>query len=202
MKRTLLTVAAILAMSSLASASAILSPVAWGDVSSYMFANAFNEQPTWSGTAVTGGVNSYLEFWSNWENGNKVSFIDLGEDWATWRIEQTWTQYMHWRGGAAHPYAELWWDDDKDVANDGTAETLLSFATQVHTGLQFEWIRDVDTTSSPVIPQGRYLMLKQPAGNIASNDVVELAFVGYKVPEPATLSLLCLGVLGVVRRRR
>ena len=156
----------------------ILTPYDWGNVTSYQFANAFNAQPTWNGSAPTGGDTSYNEFWAPWEGASKVSYIDLGTDWADWRITATWTKYMIYRSGAGHPYAEVWWDDDTDSTNDGTTEYTLNFCTQTH-DTSGSWYRDVDASSNPVVPQGRYLMLRQPSTPPSSADVIEAAFVGY-----------------------
>jgi len=201
MNRLWIVAAAVTAVASLASASTILAPAGWGNVTSYSFHNAFNAQPTWGGTAPVGGDVGYSELWSTWEGGSKVSYIDLGEDWADWRIEQTWTKVMQWRAGPGHPYAELWWDDDNDATNDGAAETTLNFCTQANTG-SFQWLLDVDISTNPIAPQGRYLMLKQTAEAPPQADAIELALVGEIVPEPATLVLLGLGALAGIRRRR
>lgn len=202
MKRSIIVMGVIVALSTmtLAYTTTIVTPAAWGDVTSFHFERAFDAQPTWGGAAPVGGDTSSDDFWANWENGSKVSFIDLGTNWADWRIEQTWTKNIKWRSGAAHPYAELWWDDDIDTTNDGTTETTLNFATQPQDGSGL-WLQDAAPVS-PVTPQGRYLMLRQPATDPENSDVVEAAFVGYIVPEPATMGLLAMGGLGILLRRR
>ena len=158
------------------SGSGILQPLGWGDVTSLKFTRAFDAPPTWDGQQPVAGDTSYNEFMASWEGG-RVSFVDLGPDWATWRIEQTWTKYITYRAGAGHPYAKLWWDDDNDAVNDGVSENVLNFATQTHDS-SGSWMIDVDTAASPVVPQGRYLMLKQPA-TVPASDVVEAAIIGH-----------------------
>ena len=165
--------------------SGVLQPLGWGNVTSYNFQRAFDAPPTWDGQQPVGGDTSISEFMSSWEGGNKISYIDLGPEWATWRIGQTWTKYIKFRAGAAHPFVQLWWDDDKDAVNDGVSETVLNFASQTHDS-SGAWMIDVDAAASPVTPKGRYLMLKQPA-TIPASDVVEVAIIGHYYTEPAGL---------------
>ncbi|WP_309383741.1 hypothetical protein [Cerasicoccus frondis] len=171
--------------------SDILTPAAYGNVtSSYFGGSAFDAQPTWSGVVPTGGDAGYNAFTVTWEGANKISYIDLGADWADWRIEQTWTKYIQFRSGSGAAYSQLWWDDDIDAVNDGINETTLNFNTQAHDSTG-QWMQDVDATAAPVIPQNRYLMLKGPAS--PGNEPSEIAMVGYKYTIPPTDILTPLG---------
>ena len=156
------TAALVLAASSSAVlASQILSPAEAGFVNGYgQMANGFDLQPTWDGSRPVSLETTYaaptMESWIT----STVYYVDLGSNWADWRIEQVWTKYMKDRAGDPFPFAETWWDDDKDAVNDtgSSVTSSLNFNTKVHTGSGVdswgEWIRDFDMSANPMAPQG------------------------------------------------
>lgn len=110
---------------------------------------------------------------------DRVGYIDLGADWAEVRITSSWTKYRASSLGNQTPYTEVWWDDDTDSTNDsGLTETQINFNTAqgLSTGSTKPWIRDVDVSGSPVIPEARYLMLRSPSN--MTNRASEYAIVG------------------------
>ena len=119
-------------------------------------------------------------------NANGVGYIDFGTDFSDIRITGTWTLFKSWSGGNHSLYTEAWWDDDTDATNDGTTETNIDFHTATglpHLG-QVQWSQDANLTSSPVTPQGRYLILR--AGTVSNFSGLEYAVVGYVDSGPST----------------
>jgi hypothetical protein len=170
----------------------ILAPVGCGNVSGhYEITTAFDAPPTWNGVTPVGGDMSYNPLQAGWDPVGGVGYIDLGADWANWRITQTWTKYIQGRPGNGFPYVTRWWDDENDAVQDvnAVAESQINFNSQVHTG-SGAWYKDWDAgAGSPKIPSGRYLMVKLP-NPLAANcsDSNEYLFIGYKVtPFAATI---------------
>ncbi len=147
--------------------------------------NAFDSQDVaWDGMAnePTGGPGaSAAPYYAD-----RVGYIDFGANWTDIRIVSTWTKYRAYSAGNQLPYQELWWDDDIDTTNDsGLTETRINFnsAQSLNTGGTTPWIRDADAGSNPVVPQGRYLLLRSP--NVMTDRASEYAIVGW-VNKPVT----------------
>lgn len=144
---------------------------------------AFNEQPTWdavnakpAGDSVTPHASTGTSY------ANRYWYIDLGPNWAKWRITQMWTRYRPFSGGTHPGFATMWWDDDNDTVNDGTTAATMNFNTGTslsNIGSQIWW-KDRDFTSLPITPQGRYLVVGVTAA--PTDRPNEFAFVGYLVP--------------------
>lgn len=138
---------------------------------------AFDGQPTLDASETpTGGTGAYdAPYYSS-----RVGYIDFGPDWESVRITSTWTQYRVSSIGDQTPYAEIWWDDDKDTVNDsGLTEIRINFNTaqNLSTGQTTPWLLDSDVSSSPVAPQARYMLCRTPSN--MTNRAKEYAIVGY-----------------------
>lgn len=117
----------------------------------------------------------------------RVGYVDFGESWFDYRISKVWTLYNPWSSGTQTPYAELWWDDDIDTINDsGLSETQLNFNSAINLPYSTDpqWALDGDFTSAPVVPRGRYLILRAPSP--MANRAIEYALVGWKQGEQQT----------------
>ena len=209
MKKLSLVALALLAVASVAGASQIITPVAAGGVYDgggwIPLANAFDNQPTWDGTkpvsaTIAGG---------NPENyANRWAYIDLGPDYANIRIESTWTRYRMWSVGDTRAWAGAFWTNTDPTVNDVVPSAYNEFQVKFDsqsalpdTGGNTPWVRDADLTAAPVTPAGRYLVMQvRPEGS--QNRAQEYAIVGSIVPEPATMSLLVLGCVAALRRRK
>jgi hypothetical protein len=111
---------------------------------------------------------------------SRYGYIDFGANWADVRITATWTLYRAWSAGDQSGYATMWWDDDYDNVNDnGVTESVLDFnsAQSIPNVSYTQWIQDVDCSSAPVAPQGRYLIIGSPA--TVTNRAKEYAIIGY-----------------------
>lgn len=105
-------------------------------------------------------------------------------------------------------YSQLWWSNstDKKFEPDqgDVAETTLNFFLNTVSDQSNLWFKDAELTeATAVAPQGRYLMVVIGAGEsfANTNTFSETAFVGYAIPEPASLSPVALGALTFLRRR-
>ncbi len=153
------------------------------------------------------GVPSYTSDRSAW--------FDFGEDWASIRIHEVWVSYNDWAGGTIQSslnndgvagYPRLWWDDDtdNDHTDAGAVASALTFYNSVprNTG-EFQWVLDSDFSGSPYTPQGRYLLVgTTDVSPVAAGRAMEWVFIGEVIPEPSTISLLAMGGLIALRRRR
>jgi hypothetical protein len=168
-----------------AGANTVLTPIGTGTATGSSFctaSGAFDSQPTWN--ATTGkpeGVEADGAASTVTAYANRYFYIDLGTDWAKWRITSTWTRYRSYSGGTYSGFPARWWDSNTDTVNSGTAETRLNFnvGTVTHISTQ-QWVKDADFGSTPVVPQGRYLVVS--TGAAPSSRPNEFAFIGYKVP--------------------
>lgn len=162
----------------------ILTPIDWGAAtgSGYCPATyAFDGQPTWDNDAQQ-PVGISLEPHQTTLTGyaNRFWFMDFGPDFATLRITQMWTRYRPNSPGDYQGFAFMWWDDDKDITNDGVIAPNMNFSAggvlpNVNPQL---WVRDRDFTATPITPQGRYLVVS--TGPTVSSRPNEFAFVGYR----------------------
>ncbi|MEM9859616.1 MAG: hypothetical protein AAF843_19840, partial [Bacteroidota bacterium] len=159
----------------------IITPVDAGKASTHGFypmERAFDSQPTWDvvqGEPLGGQGGNDAPAYTN-----RTGYVDFGPNYASLRITETWTLYKSWTTGNQIPYAELWWDDDKDQTNDnGVVENSLNFnsAQGVINSSSETWIKDGDFTLNPIIPQRRYLIFKSAAS--ITNKAKEFAFVGF-----------------------
>ena len=82
--------------------------------------------------------------------------------------------------GSYSGFGAMWWDDDNDSTNDnGVAATGINFCTgqNLNTGSAQLWVRDTNNASTPVAPQGRYLIIH--TGPAPAARVNEFALSGY-----------------------
>lgn len=163
----------------------IITPSAWGTASGGNYCpatGAFNAQPTWdSVNARPTGDDPSPNSDTSTAYANRYWYIDFGADYAKVRITAMWTRYRPYSGGSYSGFPSMWWDDDNDTVNDGTAATGLQFASAQNlpeVGSQ-QWVRDVDFSSAPVTPQGRYLVIGTGAN--PTNRANEFVFIGYRV---------------------
>jgi len=213
MKHVALLAMVIGSLSMAAGATTILSPVAAGAAyggGGYQPAqNNFDAQPTWdavNGVPVGGeDLGNDAAYYSD-----RWAYIDLGEDWADWRIEELWTLYRTWSGGAQPAWIEAQWAAVDPSVYPGAvgdpgniAEPSINFnyyPNLSNIGTQ-QWAQNLDTTASPITPQSQWLILKTDATS-TYNRGREWAFAGYIVPEPATMGLLAIGGLAALIRRK
>jgi hypothetical protein len=168
-----------------ASVYQMLVPLATGTATGSQFCpanGAFNAPPSFNASTQTpSGDEADATASTGTSYANRHFYIDLGTDWAKWRITATWTRYRTFSGGTYSGFPSMWWDSNTDTVNGGTSETRLNFnvGTVTHISAQ-QWVKDKDYSAVPIVPQGRYLVVF--AGAAPSNRPNEFLFVGYKVP--------------------
>lgn len=163
----------------------VISPLTAGTAigsDSFLLNYAFDRQPNWDATnqIPVGGVEGSRAPAYTLRQG----CIDFGPSWEDIRIIETWTQYLSGTTGNQSAYEAMWWDDDNDNVNDsGLNENILNFnsAQNLTSSSELLWIQDVDCSSNPITPKGRYLILSTPA--TTTNRATEYAFVGYMQTE-------------------
>lgn len=184
-------------------AAVILTPSDFGTLPGSQFASlagAFDNQPTWDGSAPVGGDTSFS---GPTITAGRYGYIDFGENWASFQITETWTSYTPFTGAnaARFIFAQAWWDDDiADTVNEGGAGflTTLNFGGARTSG--GGWFHDL-SYGTPIVPLGRYLNFEYAA--TPQDRINELAIVGTIVPEPSTAGLLPgVAALAVLRRRK
>jgi hypothetical protein len=169
----------------------IIVPAAFGTASgsSHCGVSAFNDQPTWGGSAPTGDEDPNPHSDTETDYANRYFYIDFGTNWANVRIVQTWTRYRPNSPGSYSGLssATMWWDDENNTSNEGGSgyeEDGLDWGTATsvsNSGSQL-WIKDVDHgIGSPITPLGRYLVVGT-GGTTPSSRPNEFAIVGYIVP--------------------
>jgi hypothetical protein len=159
----------------------ILTPANSGaaTASYYPMNHAFDAQPVWDAglLAPVGGSGGEIAPYYDGRHG----FIDFGPDFSRLRIVATWTQYRTSSSGDQTPYAELWWDNNSGIGKvDAVTETRFNFNSAQGlpaTGQNEPWVRDADTSSAPITPPRRYLILG--SADPMTSRAKEYAFVGY-----------------------
>jgi len=160
----------------------ILSPSAAGSAVSgsyFPLDQAFDAQPGWdfNARAPVGGVGgehapSYA---------NRHGYVDFGPNYNNLRIVETWTRYRTYSSGDQGAYAELWWDNSPGIDKvDAVSESRFNFNSAQglpNTGENEIWVRDSNTSSSPITPPRRFLILRSP--DSVTGRAKEYAFVGY-----------------------
>ena len=121
-------------------------------------------------------------------NGNPTwkpaqwGYIDFGANWQDVRICQTWTQSRLWHGGPASPFSLAYWHSTTAGFSGDTVpptairENTVNFLTQPQVNGADRWGKDIDVTSSPITPKGRYLVMRSGS---PLTDCAEFLIVGY-----------------------
>jgi PEP-CTERM motif len=168
---------------------------------------AYNNQPTWDGTKpvpAPGDLGTPISAYFS----DRWAFIDFGPNWSNLRITQVWTEYMTWSKDNTQIFGQLGWSSFYDSWNIpeliNENQIKISNQTALPYSNDIQWARDVDLTDSPVTPQGRYLYCPTltPAGNSRASEIVFIGYDASTVPEPATIGLLGVGGLLMLKRRR
>jgi len=179
------------------------------------FDSSNNSYNAGTGTMVgsdPGPIDRVPAFASRWGQ------IDLGADWANWRIKETWTLWRPWsatdtpRPGyqfgfyvAADGMAGDGPFNDPQIAAPVPSKINFDSAPSLPPSQFYLWTKDLDNGSDVadwVTPGARYLEIQYTASSLGRDSASEFAFVGYLIPEPMTMSLLAIGGLGMLLRRR
>ncbi|MBN2235595.1 MAG: hypothetical protein JW706_10645 [Opitutales bacterium] len=160
----------------------ILSPSAAGSAVSgsyFPLDHAFDAQPSWdsnAGAPVGGVAGEHAPAYAN-----RYGYVDFGPDYNNLRIVETWTRYRTYSSGDQGAYAELWWDNNPGIDKvDAVAEPRFNFNSAQglqNTGENEIWVRDSNTSSFPITPPRRFLILRSP--DSVTGRAKEYAFVGY-----------------------
>lgn len=142
---------------------------------------AFDAQPTWNATAqIPQGDDPTPHSGTGTGTANRYWVIDFTTDYAKYHITEMWTRYRPNSPGNMPGFPLWWWDDDKDVTNDGITEPDMNFQTAqgvANIGAQ-QWIRDRDFGAGPAVPLDRYLIIG--TGAVPSGRPNEFLLVGWK----------------------
>lgn len=144
-------------------------------------AGAFNAQPTWNAAKqIPEGDDPVPHSGTGTSNANRYWYIDFTSDYAKYHITEMWTRYRPSSPGNMPGFPVWWWDDDRDVTNDGITELDMNFQTaQGVVGMNAQqWIRDREFGVAPVVPLNRYLIIG--TGATPSGRPNEFALIGWK----------------------
>ena len=124
-------------------------------------------------------------------------YLDLGENWADWRIQQGWTRSRQWHGGPATPYPQVYWhnsntitDFDPQKLDTQQLETTVNFTTQHQAHHEYSWSRDFALAADKAVtPKGRFLVVKAPQDY---TNIAEILMLGHRSATPNKLERLPL----------
>ena len=203
-KLAVLAVVSCLAASANAAIIEYFTPVAGGYISfNNIWAGGFNNQQ--GGTTLDTTDLTWIDNYSGIGiYTNRKAWLDFGPDWASVKIDAVWTGFTRSSGSRLVEdwIQDAWWDADNNGTNDlGLAATEVKNIFNAFVGPSGglpEWVQQSTTGFTP---KQRYLILHTTSTSVNpwSQRVNEIIF---QVPEPATMSLLGLGAVALLRRRK
>lgn len=154
--------------------------------SSVAATGAFNAQPTWDAAAQEPvGDDPVPHSTTTTTTANRFWVVDFTTNYGQYYITEMWTRYRPSSPGDRTGFASLWWDDDKDVVNDGVTASTMNFqTTQDMTGSSAQlWLQDRDFGPNPITPLNQYLVIG--TGATTTMRANEFAFIGWVDGAPA-----------------
>jgi hypothetical protein len=130
-----------------------------------------------------------------WRTG--WGYIDLGVNYADWRIQQGWTRSRQWHGGPATPYQQVAWYNgelsafDPQAIAQGDKTTVINFTTQQQSHISFAWSQDFAVAvGEEITPKGRYLVFQSAS---EFTDMYEALLLGAHKDTPSKLQSVVSG---------